>query len=297
MYGLSELRRALDNPHLLAREANRLYHTRGHRRPYNTDGIDVFGADWDNLVILDACRYDVFEKTVALPGRLERRESRAAATPEFVRANFGGRTLDDTVYVTGNSWFFKLRDEINAAVHAAFHEDHGRDPEPLTDRALEVADEFDRKRLVVHYIPPHHPFAGPTADRHLPAYEEQLDEFFPRIQRGELAVSDDVLRQAYIENIERVIPEVKRLLDGIDGKTVVTADHGELLGDRCRPIPVKEYGHHHGLYVDELVSVPWHVHDPGDRREIRAAPVPVDAGDAPDTEAVDERLRNLGYRL
>lgn len=39
---------------------------------------------------------------------------------------------------------------------------------------------------------------------------------------------------------------------------------GELLGDRCRPIPVTEYGHYHGLYMDELVKVPWHVHRTGD---------------------------------
>lgn len=297
MYDLSDLRRALRNPHLLARECNRLYHTRLRRRPYNTDGIDLFAEDWDNLVILDACRYDIFESHAELPGRLDRRESRAGATPEFVRANFRGRSLDDTVYVTGNSWFFKLREEIEASVHAAFHEDHGRNPSTLTDRALDVAEEFDRKRLVVHYIPPHHPFAGPTAERHLPPYDDQLDDLFPRIRRGEVNVSNDVLRQAYVENLERVMPEVRRLLDGFEGKTVVTADHGELLGERCRPVPVEEYGHHAGVYVDELVAVPWHVHETGERRTIVAEESTADHGDALDEDTVDERLRNLGYKV
>jgi len=72
----SRLSRALRTPILFCRHANRLYHRRFGRRECNEDGVDPFEADWDNLFILDACRYDMFERRAELPGRLERAESR-----------------------------------------------------------------------------------------------------------------------------------------------------------------------------------------------------------------------------
>jgi len=71
----SRLSRALRTPILFCRHANRLYHRRFGRRECNEDGVDPFEADWDNLFILDACRYDMFERRAELPGRLERAES------------------------------------------------------------------------------------------------------------------------------------------------------------------------------------------------------------------------------
>jgi hypothetical protein len=36
----------------------------------NTDEINVFDEDWDTLVVLNACRYDMFESTSRLDGSL-----------------------------------------------------------------------------------------------------------------------------------------------------------------------------------------------------------------------------------
>jgi hypothetical protein len=111
MAGLRKLRLAVEDPDLAVRELYRAYHRRLYTRSRNADGIDVFEQDWDNLIVLDACRFDVFAAVAdSLPGTLERRTSQAATTPEFVRANFGGRDLHDTVYVTQNTWYLKLRD-------------------------------------------------------------------------------------------------------------------------------------------------------------------------------------------
>jgi hypothetical protein len=294
MYSLADLKRAAANPHVIPREINRLYHTRFWTRQYNPNGIDVISEDWDNLIILDACRYETFAKEADLPGQLECRESRAGATPEFVRANFSGKTLHDTVYITGNSWYFKLRDEIDAELHAVEQANY-RKPGPVTDQALNAASEYPNKRLIVHFIPPHHPFVGPTANEYLPEYDDQLDGFFEQINRGDLNVSDDVLRRAYVENLERVLPEVEKLLNEFNGRTVVTADHGELLGDRSSPIPMLDYGHHSGLYVAPLVDIPWLTHNTGERRRIIDEP-PTD-DETVDEQTVDERLRQLGYRV
>ncbi|WP_254274268.1 hypothetical protein [Haloarcula marina] len=294
MYGLSELKEALSNPHLVLRELNRAYHRRLYTRPYNTDGIDIFEADWDNLIILDACRYDTFCEVTDFEG-VESRISRGAATPEFVRGNFAGKDLHDVVYATTNSWYFRLNEEIDTEVHAALYGDQS-DPPELTETALGALDEYPNKRLLIHFIPPHHPFKGPTADRVFPSYEEQSDALFERIQQGELDIDDETLRQAYVENLEWVLPEVHRLLDELDGKTVVTADHGELLGDRTAPVPIADYGHHVGLYDEHLVRVPWYESTNGTRRRIVPEPPVSDEAEV-GQEKVDQRLRELGYKV
>lgn len=119
MYGLAELRKAMRNPHLILREVNRAYHRRVYTRPYNTEGVDIFAADWDNLLILDACRGDVLESEASFADEVGSRQSRGAATPEFIRANFAGRKLHDVVYAAANTWYFNLKTEIDAEVHAA----------------------------------------------------------------------------------------------------------------------------------------------------------------------------------
>ncbi|MDZ7731078.1 MAG: hypothetical protein U5K37_09365 [Natrialbaceae archaeon] len=61
------------------------------------EGIDVMEQDWDNLILLDACRYDAFEAQSAIDGNLKPVLSRGGASWEFMQANFAGRELHDTV--------------------------------------------------------------------------------------------------------------------------------------------------------------------------------------------------------
>lgn len=58
--------------------------------------------DWDNLVLLDACRYDQFERLNTISGVLENRISQGSSTFEFLTENIAGKKSHDTVYVTSN---------------------------------------------------------------------------------------------------------------------------------------------------------------------------------------------------
>lgn len=315
MYSAEEIKRAVRDPHRVFRECNRLYHTRGDIKPYNTDGIDIFGQDWDNLILLDACRYDYFEKYADLPGQVEHRFSRAASTQEFIKSNFTNKSIYDTVYVSGNGHYFRLKDEINADLFGEFDlvnsddrrdvlPEERRDPdahqksEIITEFAKNCAEKYPHKRLLVHFIPPHHPFRGPTAREVFSdlTSEGQPSRLYELIRRGEVDISDETLRTMYREELEGVLPHVRELLNTLPGKTVVSADHGELLGDRCRPIPHKGYGHHAGLYVDELVKVPWHVSQNGDRKRIVSEQPSAENQDEPSQDDIDEHLRALGYK-
>lgn len=281
-----------------ARQLSRTYHKRAGTKSYNEDGVDVFAADWDNLLVLDACRYDTFERALPndLSGRLERRISRGSMTREWVRGNFTGQHLDDTVYVTANGTFARIRDEIGGRVHAEvplWHDEYREGPgnsvappEVVADATMEANDEYPEKRLVAHFVQPHTPYLGPSGDR-----------FDPRVPLSEIPRRYDVTHaqiwQAYVENLDLAMTEVERLLEALPGKTVVTADHGELLGEPLRPVPVSDYGHPDGIYVDELVTVPWFVSTDGTRKTITTDP-PVVTREH-DRADVESHLRDLGY--
>lgn len=126
----------------------------------NTIGVDVFDEDWDTLVVLDACRYDMFESTSQLKGTLSSRISKGSSTVEWLQANFDGRDLSDTVYVTANpqlernrhEWDINLHETINVWLEEGWDEETGTvRAEPMTQAALDAADRFPHKRLVVHY--------------------------------------------------------------------------------------------------------------------------------------------------
>jgi hypothetical protein len=80
---------------------------------------------------------------------------------------------------------------------------------------------------------PHWPYLGPAGEKF------KRGPFHEVIRKTD-ATHEDVI-EAYRENLDIVLGEVEPLLRDLTGKTVVSADHGELLGDRERPIPIRTY--------------------------------------------------------
>jgi hypothetical protein len=301
MYSLSQVRKAVAEPARLWWELNRLYHRRFGTRPYNTAGVDLFEADWDNLLVLDACRYDTFERRADLPGTLTSRISRGSATREWIEANFDGRTLHDTVYVSANPVLHRNRDAVDVRFHDVvnvWREEGWNEtyrtvfPETVTDAARRAAARHPNKRLLVHYLQPHFPFLGPTGRDRFDL--DRLNFRWRAVGTGALGVGIDEVRRAYVENLDVVLPHVETLLRELRGKTVVTADHGQMLGERGFPIPVRGYGHPPGIYNDALTRVPWLTHTRGARKEI-VSEEPVAERDHVDERVVTERLEQLGY--
>jgi hypothetical protein len=281
---------------------NRAYHTHLYTRRQNPDGVNFFDEDWDTLIILDACRYDTLDRVGGLPGQLESRQSLGSMTSEFMQANVAGRDLTDTVYVTATPQLHRVVDGSEIQFHRVvklwedidnfWTAEDGRScilPETTTEHALETAAEYPNKRLVVHYTQPHVPFINPVTEE-----LERDGNPYKQFVRGDIDVTPDELRQSYENNLRRALPHVREFMTSIDGKTVVTADHGHLLGERSFPIPIRMWSHPHGTYVEELVKVPWLVYQSGDRRRIVAEP-PVADAPATDFAVIKERLRDLGY--
>ncbi len=186
------------HPNLIIKKLNSLYHTRMDRREYNTEGINIFAEDWDNLVILDACRDDQFRVTNTLAGEVETKISRGSNTSEFLKANCNGHDLRDTVYVTASPIYYYHRDAIDAEFHEVvnvwneegWHEDVKTVlPETTTEYALDAADEYPDKRLLVHYIQPHYPFIESDTEfdkKQLHEGAENEKSFWHELNHGDL---------------------------------------------------------------------------------------------------------------
>ena len=65
---------------------------------------------------------------------------------------------------------------------------------------------------------------------------------------------------------------MEQLHSKMGGKTVVTADHGELLGEPKSPLSRNSIAHPSELACRELRHVPWLVLEHGTRREIQRDP-------------------------
>lgn len=305
LFSLHRLRRGLSSPNLFLRELNRWYHRRLFTRPYNTAGVDIFGSDWDNLMVLDACRYDTFEQQHELDGTLDARYSRGSNTREWLQANFDGKELLDTVYVTANPMLYRHRDSIDVTLHAVVHvwEEEGWDethqtvlPETTAQQAIEAAETYPEKRLLVHFIQPHYPFLTED-DQPFESSQAFLRPEEPgswnQIMTGEITADPDAVWTAYRATLDRALPSVERLLTALDGKSVVTADHGNMVGERAQPFPIREWGHPRSLYTQQLVKVPWLTVD-GPRRNI-VAEEPDESQRGSEPTDVEERLEDLGY--
>ena len=224
------IQRGIEEPYLVVRELNKyFYRFRGH----DSDAVEFFEEDWDNLLILDACRYDTFKERAELPGVLEKRITRSSSTPAFLYEYIDGADLQDTVYVTANPQLYRRGDELDVRLHEVIHvwQDEGWDeefktvrPETLADAARRAHEEYPNKRLLVHFIQPHYPFIGPTGQEY---FDLSTLNFWNRVMGGELDVPTDVLRQAYEENLDIALPVIEELLEDLQGLTVVSSDHGQ----------------------------------------------------------------------
>jgi len=297
---VSQIERGLQSPSLFFRAGNRVFHKAKRKLNQSEGVVDIFSEDWDNMFLLDACRYDMFSEHHTLPGRLESRISSGSSTVEFLHNCFHERELLDTVYITANPQLYRNSDEISVNFHDEIHvwQEDGWDdvhktvrPETVTEYAIRALEQYPKKRLLVHYIQPHYPFIGPTGRKHFDS--DRLD-FWQDVMTGEQKYETNLLWDAFTENLEVAMPAVKEAMMALGGKTIVTADHGQMVGERAWPFPIQEYGHPHGIYTEELVKVPWLVHQQGNRRETRTDQAKT-SEEYIDEDVVNERLKNLGY--
>ena len=270
-------------------------------------GTHIMEEDWDTLVLLDACRYDMFAEQINFDGRLESRISLGSTSEEFLERNFTNKTFHDTVYINTNPYLPRLGLDdgtFHAVIDLLNRWDSERGtvhPQTVVEAAQRTQEEYPDKRLIIHFMQPHIPFIGPIGQQLLgEGWNTDNPDIHRRsiwsyLREGEEEIEIDRVWEAYRENLDIVLSHVDSILDTVPGKTIVSADHGNLVGERLSPIPTKKkYGHPYGVYVPELVKVPWFIIESDERREIRSEP-PVETNSQSE-ETVDKRLEALGYK-
>jgi hypothetical protein len=274
-----------------------------HQRTRGADGVDVTAESWDNLIILDACRYDAFAECIDLDGTLESRISKGSQSLEFLEANFDSGPYNDTIYISGNPYtdeidtdFFKLLNVWDAGWDPDYQTVL---PETITQAAISAHNEHPDKRLIIHYMQPHMPFIGEQGmecrrkyNLNNPDSDDSLS-VGPALHYGLSNISVDEAWNGYVENLSLVLESVTQLLEEIDGISVITADHGELFGEWVGPLPAPVYGHTPQIRAEPLVKVPWFIVDGGSERHIKADVS--EQTETPESDTAKNRLKDLGY--
>ena len=137
----------------------------------------IMDEAWDYLIILDACRYDVFAEVYGeyLEGKLQRRESAGTSTVDWRDKALTGRH-DDVIYVSSNPYInsamqvkgYKGSDHfahIYDVWSSSWDEKRGTVlPASVTEAAMLALRDHPGKRLIVHYLQPHAPYLSLDLD-------------------------------------------------------------------------------------------------------------------------------------
>jgi len=275
------------------------------------DPIKISEQDWDNLIILDGCRYDMFKEIYPDTDGLCYRFSPGASTSDFLTANFVGDNLHDTVYVTANPMYKTLDldsvffDIVDVWESDWDHELHTVRPRPMAEATIRANNRFPNKRIISHFLQPHYPFIGELGSQ-LP--DHAGTEYTYRKVKGENAdrenptvwnllnqeeISEGAAWDAYVENLEIAIPHIMSVIEESYGKTIVTSDHGNMVGEKPFGVMKPVYGHPDGVYTEELCKVPW-LELPFEHRKETFAEDPK-INKAQRSGKVESRLADLGY--
>lgn len=289
-------------------------------------GRSIWAREWDVLIVLDACRTDLW-RDVAPEYDLPEGDtawSNASCSIDWYRRNFTQmpeRVADEQVgVVTANPFAdhgaehaksADLRDVPLAHFRPLYETEWGQvetdppietvPPERVTDHAIDAwrrRDELGIDRLVVHYMQPHEPFIerpewsyqdpddNPVLKNLVTdGYEAGTSPWQAMIDSGEVSV--DEFWPVYQANLRWVLDDVTaRLLCNLDADAVISADHGNGLGEWG------EWHHPPGAIGPAVRRVPWVRVRATDEETIQPD---VDTQDGVEA-TVENRLQALGYR-
>lgn len=269
------------------------------------------------LIILDACRYDIFSEIVVdyIKGELQMVWGSGRWTGEYTVRTWND--FCDLVYfssmpVVSDKHFERMGsyyrpshqfDELVPLWDKDWDKSRGTVPaDRVSDSVLRYVSQTDDPRFVAHYAQPHVPYIGDTeilpwdgeSDRDIQIRIDMDDTptttFYHMVRENK--ISDEKLQKAYEDNLRYVLNEVVRLIRRVNCPVIITSDHGEHLGENG------EYFHKNDSIL--LRKVPWFVVNDD---EIGGVDIEEeyessfkDNKTTATTDEIEERLAHLGYR-
>lgn len=196
-------------------------------------------------------------------------------------------------------------------------------PKKINEAFFNSVKKYPNKRLIIHYMQPHYPYIseGGKSDytmnlKKCLTYKRKLkneiigkilkiakffisDEimwkiegFFrlpsPKLKQMVLNLGKDGIRNAYENDLKLVLKYVKELTDKVPGKYLITADHGEMLGESGR------WGH--GYNYKQCREIPWLlVKSKGSKKSDYKKTLKKNRKNKNIEEKIKERLESFGY--
>jgi hypothetical protein len=213
--------------------------------------------DWDTVIVLDACRFDVFKQVYTefdnlAEGVLEKGYRNESNTLDFVNSEMTG-SYNHTIYsahpgmnTCHDAFDYFAGDHFEEVVDlasSAWSEEVG------TVKPEEFLEYDDFRNSVLWFMQPHSPYIGEITVKG--AFESGV---FEEDGWGYIKTSSgkfqDFCKEGYRYNLLRVLNVVNRIVDSLEGSVLVTSDHGELLGEK------NVIGHPRGVEHQKLEEVP-----------------------------------------
>jgi hypothetical protein len=248
--------KAIRMVHITAKARKLLLYTKVHLYPNLVFQKELISKEeWDYLIVLDGCSYDYFEKTNPIKGKLTCAVSPATGTALWAKKTW--TRFYDAIYVSANpninssgcTFIFKekrLFDPRNFVkvldVWDKGWKDDGEINSVLPETVNSCVISNMYPRMIIHYLQPHAPFIGEVK---MPvAGVENIKNWLK-----ENNLDMEYYKKGYTSNLERVLKAVRELLQYLDGRVVITSDHGYWDGSNGK------VGHRG--YSPYLQKVPW----------------------------------------
>jgi len=187
---------------------------------------------FDIIFVLDACRYDYFEKVLPetnLKGELTKFNTGTSTTSEWY-IKFWSEPTDFTL-ISGNPVPFHKNSKFA-------HKNFQKSEMSFVDSWQTVNPEKTIKMAVphhkalIHLLPPHLPYVFGQGGK----FMENLKggNVYHKVQTWGQKNGFEKLREYYQEQVLGVLKLIETNLHLFNGKILITADHGELLGEQSQ---------------------------------------------------------------
>jgi len=268
--------------------------------------------DWNVLLLLDACRVDYLEKAVGDGVKINPVNSMANVTYRWVNRFVDQMQAMPFIYFTANPVASRElsnydQSAFNFQIVRVYEEGWGKygplhlpsvHPYAMNCAAVEYLAEYGQpEHMIVHYLQPHAPYIG---RRSIPfaswgnAMKDDLTKEVTKIRKikkygkkGELPIEE--WREAYLDNVSLVIRYALALVEDLAGKVIITADHGEMLGEN------DEYEHSAPPIYPELMVVPWIEIERGGKPSATIPHLVGNEDEAGTEVGTIDKLKALGY--
>lgn len=204
----------------------------------------IHNTDFDTLIILDACRYDFFKKCNKFKGRLLKVKSPAAHTWTWLQKTFPDEY--PWLYFSAHMWIGdKVRPgkpwsgvnhfkKVYPIWETDFNEALGTvHPDAVGKYVTRHFTDNPPEKCIIHYVQPHGPWIGThrwtvpwSAELHR-RYGVMAD-YIAEVEKP----PEMFMRKIYKSNLMLVLKSIEKYREHFPGKVVITADHGEMLGEK-----------------------------------------------------------------